>query len=38
MSKEGFGNWFGEIARAAGVRKNAHGLRKAAATADAIAG
>ena len=32
MSKEGFGNWFGEVARAAGVVKNAHGLRKLAAT------
>jgi integrase len=38
MSKESFGNWFGEIAKAAGVNKSAHGLRKAAATADAIAG
>jgi integrase len=38
MSKEGFGNWFGEIAKAAGVSKSAHGLRKAAATADAISG
>ena len=38
MSKEGFGNWFSEIARAAGVTKSAHGLRKAAATADALVG
>jgi integrase len=38
MIKESFGNWFGEIAKAAGVNKSAHGLRKAAATADAIAG
>ena len=38
MSKEGFGNWFGEISRAAGVTKSAHGLRKAAATADAERG
>jgi integrase len=32
MVKEGFGNWFGGAARAAGVKKNAHGLRKLAAT------
>lgn len=32
MVKEGFGNWFGEACRAAGVMKSAHGLRKAAAT------
>ncbi len=38
MSKESFGNWFGETAKAAGVNKSPHGLRKAAATADALAG
>lgn len=32
MVKEGFGNWFGESARAAGIAKNCHGLRKLAAT------
>ena len=32
MVKEGLGNWFGEAARAAGVAKNAHGLRKLSAT------
>jgi integrase len=32
MVKEGFGNWFGEACRAAGVKKSAHGLRKSAAT------
>ena len=32
MVKEALGNWFGEAARAAGVVKNAHGLRKLAAT------
>lgn len=32
FSKPGFGNWFGEAARKAGVEKNAHGLRKLAAT------
>ena len=31
MSKEGFGNWFGEACRAAGVPGSAHGLRKAGA-------
>lgn len=31
MSKEGFGNWFGEACRAAGVPGSAHGLRKALA-------
>ena len=35
---ESFGNWFREAVRAAGVSKSAHGLRKAAATADALAG
>jgi integrase len=38
MTKEGFGNWFREAVRAAGINKSAHGLRKAAATADALAG
>lgn len=38
MTKESFGNWFREIANAAGVAKSAHGIRKAAATADALAG
>lgn len=32
FSKAGFGNWFGSAAREAGVQKNAHGLRKLAAT------
>jgi len=32
MTKESFGNWFSEICREAGVRKSAHGLRKAGAT------
>ena len=36
--KESFGNWFREACDAAGVKKSAHGLRKAAATADAEAG
>lgn len=38
MSKEGFGNWFGEACRAAGIRKSAHGLRKAGAARAASAG
>ena len=38
MAKESFGNWLREAASAAGVTKSAHGLRKAAATADALAG
>ena len=38
MTKEGFGNWFGKISRLAGVTKNCHGLRKAAATNLAEAG
>ncbi len=33
--KESFGEWFREACQAAGVRKSAHGLRKAAATRDA---
>jgi integrase len=32
MTKEGFGNWFSEVCREAGVKKSAHGLRKAGAT------
>jgi integrase len=32
MTKESFGNWFSEACREAGVRKSAHGLRKAGAT------
>lgn len=32
FSKPGFGNWFGDAARKAGVEKNAHGLRKLSAT------
>ena len=32
MSKEGLGNWFREACDAVGVKKSAHGLRKAAAT------
>ena len=31
MTKESFGNWFGEACRAAGVASSAHGLRKAGA-------
>jgi integrase len=38
MVKEAFGNWFRGACAAAGVAKSAHGLRKAAATADAHAG
>jgi integrase len=38
MTKESFGNWFRDSVKAAGVAKSAHGLRKAAATADALAG
>lgn len=38
MVKESFGNWFREVCGAAGVSKSSHGLRKAAATADALAG
>jgi hypothetical protein len=32
LTKESFGNWFGGACRAAGVNKNAHGLRKFDAT------
>jgi integrase len=38
MRKESFGNWFREACTAAGVSKSAHGIRKAAATADAESG
>lgn len=39
MVKEAFGTWFGEACRAAGLaNRNAHGLRKAAATRAAEAG
>ena len=38
MVKEGFGNWFGEACRAAGVPGSAHGLRKALAIKLAEAG
>jgi integrase len=37
-TKESFGNWFRDAVKAAGLNKSAHGLRKAAATADALAG
>jgi len=33
--KESFGNWFRDACCAAGIRKSAHGLRKASATRDA---
>ena len=38
MVKEGFGNWFGEACRAAGVPGSAHGLRKALAAKVAKSG
>lgn len=38
MKKESFGNWFRDVCNAAGVKKSAHGLRKAAATRDANRG
>lgn len=38
MKKESFGNWFREACDAAGIKKSAHGLRKAAATRDANRG
>jgi integrase len=38
MTKESFGTWFGKACRAAGVRKSAHGLRKAGASRAATAG
>lgn len=34
----GFGNWFGEAARDAGIKKNTHGVRKFAATTAANGG
>jgi integrase len=34
FKKEAFGNWFSEVCRAAGIKKSAHGLRKAGATRD----
>lgn len=34
----GFGNWFGDAARKAGIEKNSHGLRKLAATMAANGG
>ena len=36
--KEGFDNWFAEIARKAGIEKNCHGLRKSCAMRVAQAG
>jgi integrase len=38
MTKESFGTWFGKACRAAGVKKSAHGLRKAGASRAATAG
>ena len=38
MAEELFGNWFRTACRAAGIRKSAHGLRKAGATRDANRG
>jgi integrase len=38
LAKESFGNWFGEVCKAVGVRKSAHGLRKAGAARAASAG
>jgi integrase len=38
MTKESFGNWFGEVSKAAGIRKAAHCLRKAGAARAASAG
>ena len=38
MTKEGFGNWFGDVCRATGVPGRAHGLRKALASRLAEAG
>jgi integrase len=34
MKKESFGNWFRDVCNAAGIKKSAHGLRKAGATRD----
>ena len=38
MTKESFRNWLRDAVKAAVVTKSAHGLRKAAATADSLAG
>jgi integrase len=38
FTKESFGNWFGKKARAAGIFKNAHGVRKLSATTAANGG
>jgi integrase len=38
FTKQGFGNWFREVCRAAGVVGTAHGLRKAGARRAAEAG
>lgn len=38
FSTAGFGNWFGEAAREAGIEKNTHGVRKFAATTAANGG
>lgn len=38
FTKESFGNWFGKKSRAAGVSKNAHGVRKLSATTAANGG
>ncbi|SER58543.1 tyrosine-type recombinase/integrase [Rhizobium sp. NFR03] len=38
FSVPGFGNWFGEASRKAGLEKNTHGLRKLAATMAANGG
>jgi integrase len=38
MTKESFGNWFGNVCRDAGIKKSAHGLRKAGASRAASAG
>jgi integrase len=38
FSNAGFGNWFGEAAREAGIEKNTHGVRKFAATTAANGG
>jgi integrase len=38
LTKESFGNWFSTVCRAAGIRKSAHGLRKAGASRLASAG
>lgn len=38
LAKDSFGNWFGDAARAAGIQKNAHGVRKLSATITAELG